>query len=278
MTHSPDSSRGDDGFPVIRTIALVIVALAMIWLALTVRLPDMEALRGRIDDFGFWSWAVFILVYAGVALTPIPVTIMALAGGLLFGVVAGSVLAVIGAMLGSLAGYAIARGLGKETVLRLLGKRGETLEQRLEDAGFKAVFTLRVLPGMPYWPINYAAGALGVRFQVFTIASLIASVPGQVSLVAIGAFLGNPTVLNGAVVVVAWVVVIVMTIWAWRAWRGTASIPLPGSTDDDGDGDNGSNSDIDSDDADSTGSAEAARTADADEERPRVSERTGTTD
>lgn len=225
--------RADSGFPVVRTILLVVVALAMIWLALNVRLPDIEVLRDRIDGFGFWSWAVFILVYAAVALTPIPVTIMALAGGLLFGVAVGSVISVIGAMLGSLAGYAIARGLGKETVLRLLGSRGDTLEGRLEDAGFEAVFTLRVLPGMPYWPINYAAGALGVPFQTFAIASLVASVPGQVSLVAIGAFLGEPTVAMGAVVAVAWIVVIVMTIWAWRAWRGTARVPLPGSSDED---------------------------------------------
>lgn len=231
MSHSPDSSRSDDGFPVIRTIGLVIAALVMIWLALTVRLPDMDALRDRIDDFGFWSWAVFILVYAGVALTPIPVTIMALAGGLLFGVTIGSVASVIGAMLGSLAGYAIARGLGKETVLQLLGSRGETLEERLEGAGFEAVFTLRVLPGVPYWPINYAAGALGVPFQVFAISSLVASIPGQVSLVAIGAFLGEPTVAMGVVVALAWVVVIVMTIWAWRAWKGIARFPLPGSAD-----------------------------------------------
>lgn len=213
----------------IRTILLVVIALVMIWLALTVRLPDMDSLRDRIDDFGFWSWAVFILAYAGVALTPIPVTIMALAGGLLFGVVAGSVVSVIGAMLGSIAGYATARALGKETVLGLLGSRGDTLEERLDDAGFEAVFTLRVLPGMPYWPINYAAGALGIPFQVFVWSSLIASIPGQISLVAIGAFLGERTIAAGAVVVVSWMVVIVMTIWAGRAWKGTAKVPLPGS-------------------------------------------------
>ena len=93
------------------------------------------------------------------------------------------------------------------------------------------MFTLRVLPGMPYWPINYAAGALGVPFQVFAISSLVASIPGQVSLVAIGAFLGQPTVAMGVVVALAWVVVIVMTIWAWRAWKGIARFPLPGSAD-----------------------------------------------
>lgn len=229
VSPSSGSSSSSSDFSVLRVILLVIFALAMIWLALTVRLPDMDALRDQIDDFGFWSWAVFIVVYAAVALTPIPVTIMALAGGLLFGVAVGSVVSVIGAMLGSIAGYAIARTLGKETVLHLLGSRGDTLEERLDDAGFEAVFTLRVLPGMPYWPINYAAGALGIPFQVFVWASMIASIPGQVSLVAIGAFLGEPTVAMGVVVAIAWLVVIVMTIWAARAWKGTARIPLPGS-------------------------------------------------
>jgi uncharacterized membrane protein YdjX (TVP38/TMEM64 family) len=154
---------------------------------------------------------------------------MALTAGVLFGTVTGSVLSVLGSMVGSFGAYWIARALGKETIFRLLGRHRASLEKRLDSAGFEAIFTLRVLPGIPYWPVNYAAGALGIPSRVFAVASAIASVPGQVSLVAIGAFVANPTMIRGSIVILSWAITIALTIWAARAWKGTASRPLPGS-------------------------------------------------
>lgn len=224
-------SSGPSWVSVLRFVGFIVVVLVMVWLAFNVRLPDLDELRARIESFGWWSWLVFVGVYAAVALTPIPVTLMALTGGVLFGVLTGSVLSIVASVLGSLAAYGIARGLGKETVLALLGRRRTTLERRLDSAGFDAVFMLRVMPGMPYWPVNYGAGALGVPFREFAIASLTASVPGQVSLVAVGAFAAEPSVVVGILMVLAWAAVLTLTIWAWRSWKGTASRPLPGSPD-----------------------------------------------
>lgn len=231
--HGADAARrGSRRGTALRVAGLAVVVVALIWVAATVRLPELDDLRERIEGFGWWSWLAFVAAYAVVALTPIPVTIMALLGGLLFGVVAGSLLSVVGAVIGSVGAYWIARAIGRTTVMRLLGRHARKLEDRLdESSGFAAVFTLRVMPGMPYWPVNYGAGALGVPSRVFSIASLVASVPGQVSLVSIGAFIAAPSFWSGAVVVLAWGVVLGFTIWAWRSWRGKAEHSLPGEPD-----------------------------------------------
>lgn len=213
----------------VRGGALLGAVLLMVWLAFNVRLPSVGELRDWIDGFGWGSRLVFIGAYAVVALTPIPVTVMAVTGGVLFGVLEGSILSVVGAVSGCLGAYWIARGVGSEIVLRLLGPYRATVERQLGSAGFAAVFTLRVLPGLPYWPINYGAGVLGVPYREFAVATAVASVPGQVSLVAVGAFAATPDVPHGIVVALAWLLVTIMTIWAWRAWRGTSSRPLPGS-------------------------------------------------
>jgi len=220
---------GISWWSLLRTAGLVIVILVMVWLAFNVRLPSLEELRGDIEAFGWWSWLAFIGVYAVVALTPIPVTLMALTAGVLFGTLGGTVLSLIGSMLGSIGAYWIARALGKSTVMRLVGSRAETLEKQLDRAGFEAVFTLRVMPGMPYWPVNYGAGAFGVPFGEFATASAIASIPGQASLVAIGAFAAEPGLWAGVTVVLAWTVVIILTIWAWRVLRGSSHRSLPGA-------------------------------------------------
>lgn len=214
---------------ILRTVGLVVAALVMVWLVFNVQLPGRDAMRADIESFGAWGWLVFVGAYAAIALTPIPVSVMAITAGVLYGTFAGSILSVIGAMIGSIGAYWLAHGLGRNTALWLLGSRRTTLEERLDSAGFEAVFTLRVLPGMPYWPVNYGGGAFGVPFRMFTIACAVASIPGQVSLVAIGAFAAQPSISTGTTVVVAWTVVILMTIWAWRAWRGISRWPLPGA-------------------------------------------------
>src|SRR5699024_11349512 len=78
---------------------------------------------------------------------------------------------------------------------------------------------LRLLPGFPYWPVNYGSGAFGVGQREFMLASLISVVPGQVSLVAIGSVIATPDGLHGVVVVVGWMIVLVLTIWAYRRWN-----------------------------------------------------------
>ena len=216
------SSGADSGIhwdSIIRNTALIIALLVLLWLAFNVRLPSADALREMIASWGWAAWLVFIATYAVVALTPIPVTVMAVTGGLLFGTLEGSILSVIGVFIGCWGAYWIARGLGKQATARLLGSHYRTAEQHLNQAGFQAVVMLRLLPGFPYWPVNYGSGAFGVSQRDFLLASALAILPGQVSLVAIGSFISNPSVTNGVVVGSGWAVVLVMTWWAYRRWK-----------------------------------------------------------
>lgn len=221
---------------VLRVGLLVAVVFFMLWLVLNVDLPtlsdvqaDVAMLRSTIADFGWWALPAFAVAYALVAVTPIPVTIMAVSAGILFGTIQGSLLSIAGVLLGSWGAYWLARALGRSLVRRLLGDRFAGLEEKLDSQGFEGVFLLRVMPGMPYWPINYGSGAFGVPQRDFVVATGMAAIPGQVSLVAIGAFAISPSVVNGIVVVLSWAVVLVMTIWAYRSLRGTSSRDLPGS-------------------------------------------------
>ncbi len=203
----------------LRNAALVAVVLGMLWLLFNVELPPADELQAAIEDFGWAAWPAFVGLYAIVALTPIPVTVMAVTGGFVFGTVIGSGLSVIGAFLGAWGAYWLARGLGKKTVLRLLGRYRSRVEEHLRHEGFEAVCALRLMPGVPYWPVNYGAGALGVRTRVYAPASLLSIIPGQVSLVAIGNFIAEPNAMAGAQVLIAWGVVVLLTILAYRRWR-----------------------------------------------------------
>lgn len=215
----PSTASGAHWGSWLRNTLLLAVLFGMLWLVFNVDLPTIDQLRAIRVSWGGIAWVAFILFYAIVAITPIPVTIMAVAGGVLFGAIEGSILSVIGALLGSWAAYWLARGLGKATVIKLLGKYAGTVERKLEKAGAESVYLLRVMPGLPYWPVNYGSGAFGISQRDFLVGSGISTIPGQVSLVAIGAFIAEPTIVSAIIVAAAWVVVITMTLFAYRSLR-----------------------------------------------------------
>lgn len=207
----------------LRNTLLILLLLVFLWLVFNVQLPSADRLHDLIASWGWAAWLVFIGIYAVVALTPIPVTVMAITAGLLFGVIEGSILSVIGVLLGCWGGYWLARGLGRQATAKLLGSHHRTVERHLDEAGFQAVVMLRLVPGFPYWPINYGSGAFGVEQRAYLLASTVAIIPGQISLVAIGAFISTPNILNGIVVAAGWAVVLVMTVWAYRRWKAARS-------------------------------------------------------
>lgn len=218
----PQGAHGESRVPwgsILRNVALALAVLAGLWLVFNVHLPSLDGLQKQIADAGFWGFGIFILLYAVVAATPIPVTIMAVAGGLAFGLVFGTILSMIGVLAGCFGGYWISRALGRDTVMKLLGNHAEAIESRLTNGGFYAVCTLRLMPGFPYWPVNYGSGALGIRSRTFLIATVVSALPGQLSLVAVGAFIGNPGIITGTAVGISWALVIVLTIFTFRRWK-----------------------------------------------------------
>ncbi|MCI4010710.1 TVP38/TMEM64 family protein [Brevibacterium sp. ZH18] len=206
---------------ILRNVALALVILVCLWLVFNVRLPSLDSLQDEIAQAGFWGFSIFIGLYAVVAATPIPVTIMAVAGGLVFGLPFGTLLSMIGVVAGCYGGYWISRGLGRDTVMKLLGSHAEAIESRLTNGGFYAVCMLRLMPGFPYWPVNYGSGALGIKSRTFLFATVVSALPGQLSLVAVGAFIGNPGIVNGIAVGISWALVIVLTIITFRRWKLT---------------------------------------------------------
>ena len=224
----PQGAHGESRVPwgsILRNVALALAVLAGLWLVFNVHLPSLDGLQKQIADAGFWGFGIFILLYAVVAATPIPVTIMAVAGGLAFGLVFGTVLSMIGVLAGCFGGYWISRALGRDTVMKLLGSHAEAVESRLTNGGFYAVCTLRLMPGFPYWPVNYGSGALGIRSRTFLIATAVSALPGQLSLVAVGAFIGNPGIITGTAVGISWALVIVLTILTFRRWKSAQKHP-----------------------------------------------------
>ena len=136
--------------------------------------------------------AAYVLAYVCVTAFSLPgAAAMTLAGGFLFGTLAGGGLAVVGATIGATAVFAAARtALGDRLRLRTGGMLARIEEGFRRDAASYLLF-LRLVPAFPFFVVNIAAALLGARPGVFVATTLVGIVPGTFVFASIGAGLGS---------------------------------------------------------------------------------------
>ena len=169
--------------PWIKLAALVALVAAALLAARLTPLGDLlsrdgvgriiESLRGSA-----WAPLLFILLYAGATAVAIPGTILTLAGGALFGTLWGTVYNSIAANLGANAAFLIARFLGRDAVERIAGDRLSKLDRATEAHGFRGLFTLRLLPFIPFNALNFGSGLTSMSWAAYAGATALGILPG----------------------------------------------------------------------------------------------------
>jgi uncharacterized membrane protein YdjX (TVP38/TMEM64 family) len=181
---------------------LVVAAVMGLFVALGgARYISMETLQqksGALTAFTgrhhFWSVTLYILTYVAVVAFSLPgALIMTLTGGFLFGAWVGSAAAVAGVSLGSAVMFLIARSaLGGVLKSRIrAGGRLERLEAGIRRNAFLCILTLRLIPAMPIWLVNIAAGFVHMPVSTYLTATVIGIIPSTVIYASIGSTFGR---------------------------------------------------------------------------------------
>ncbi|HEY4043499.1 MAG TPA: VTT domain-containing protein [Rhodopila sp.] len=138
------------------------------------------------------SAAIYLMVYTATAALSLPhAAIVTVAGGLLFGAVAGCALTVAGATFGASILLLVLRTAFARTVGQHRERIPETVRSRLATDGFSYLLALRFIPLFPFWMVNLAAAVAGIRLAVFVPATLIGIAPASFVLSSIGAGVGT---------------------------------------------------------------------------------------
>lgn len=159
-------------------VALVVAGVAVLrWGPVAERL-DAAELLATLHAVGAKPWAPAALVGAYVVLCPlgVPVSPLMLAGGLVFGFAAGTLVNLAGTWLGAALTFGVARLLGRDLVAQLLGPRLAAIERTVERHGFWTLVRLRFVP-IPFAAVNYAAALAGVRPGIFLVATAVGLAP-----------------------------------------------------------------------------------------------------
>ena len=150
-----------------------------------------DELVGFVGANALSASLIFIGVYAlAVALSVPGAALLTITGGLLFGVVWGVVLVVIGATAGAILVFLAARTALGDILYERAGPWIRKLEDGFRADAFNYLLTLRLIPIVPFWLVNLVPAFFGVSLPVFAIATVIGIVPGTIVFVSVGNGLG----------------------------------------------------------------------------------------
>ena len=170
-------------------LVLLIALAALTWKLSTWLTP--QQLQQALQQTGGWAPVLYIGLFILLPTFFFPVAVLALAGGLLFGLWWGSVYTFIGAVLNCALMFLLARYVGRSQVQRLVEQKlSPQWQRRLQMAdgkeGFLLLVILRLIPAVPYNLINYTFGLTGISFSSYLLASAIGIIPGTFAFINIG--------------------------------------------------------------------------------------------
>ncbi|KDB01706.1 membrane protein [Defluviimonas sp. 20V17] len=174
-------------------LALVGLVLGILWLvapsifAEARGVLDRDRLEMLVARAGLWGPVVIVaLMTIAVVASPIPSAPIALAAGAGYGHLWGTVLVVIGAELGALIAFGLARVLGHGVLRRVFGQRMDAGLLGSQAALTTTVFASRLMPFVSFDMISYAAGLSRLHAWRFALATLAGIVPASFVLAHFG--------------------------------------------------------------------------------------------
>lgn len=148
----------------------------------------IEELQRLTREAGIGGYVVYALGYGLIALF-FPASLLTIAGGAIFGVLAGSIVVAAGATLASALAFLIARTIGRRRLQRLIDAdpRYRAVDRAIEKEGARIVFLVRLAAVFPFTLMNYLFGLTSVRFLPYLAATAVGILPGTLAFVTIGA-------------------------------------------------------------------------------------------
>ena len=133
----------------------------------------------------------FVIYLASTAFSLPGAAVLSLAGGALFGLTAGTLLVSFASTIGATLAMLIARVLLRDWVQNRFAAQMETINSGMMKEGAFYLFTMRLLPAVPFFAINLVMGLTPLRTVTFFWVSQLGMLPGTLVYVNAGSELGK---------------------------------------------------------------------------------------
>jgi len=192
-----------------RTRVLVLLAIALAIAAFVYfdlqRFVTLDAVKSRQaavaayrDAHPLLAAAAYALVYVAMTGLSLPgAVVLTLAGGAVFGLLWGTVLVSFASTLGATLAFLAARFLFRDAVAARFEDRLRTVDAGIAREGAFYLFTLRLVPVVPYFLVNLAMGLTALPTRTYYWVSQLGMLPATIVFVNAGTELGQITSLRG---------------------------------------------------------------------------------
>ena len=115
------------------------------------------------------------------------------AASYMFGVAKGFALSLIGAVIGTVISFYLAKLLGSDAVKLFFGEEKVRDYKRKLDSGrgLLLAFLIYLIPGIPKDLVSYAAGVSDMRIRPFLLVATMGRIPGMLGSLLLGHFFGR---------------------------------------------------------------------------------------
>lgn len=183
-------------FAIVKFVVLIAVVVG-IPLYIYVFHKDMITSFRSLDDaaaflrqYKQYSIPVYLIAEVlQILISILPGQLFQMAAGYLFGFVPGVLLTLLGAIVGTVITFYLARVLGSDAVHMMLGEdRSKHYMEILNSRrAYLITFILYMIPGLPKDTICYVAGVSDIRLIPFLVISVAGRMPAMAASVAFGA-------------------------------------------------------------------------------------------
>ncbi|MFQ6022254.1 MAG: TVP38/TMEM64 family protein [Acidiferrobacterales bacterium] len=148
---------------------------------------SMADIKRFVKSSGHWGVGASISLMVLHSFVPFPAELVAIANGMIYGPIWGTVITWIGAMLGAFLAFGLSRKIGRPFVRRMLtNKRVRKVDDWLARYGAGALLFSRFIPVIAFNLINYAAGLTKISWWTFGWMTGVGILPLTTLMVVMG--------------------------------------------------------------------------------------------
>lgn len=143
---------------------------------------NLQFLKDMVNENLFLAVMLYVgITIIGCVVLALPGVTFAIAAGLLFGPVLGTVCCSAATTIGAMLAFAVGRFFLKDSIKPMVMKNKYIKKWMFDETGGNEIFVLmitRLVPVFPYNLQNFAYGVTDIRFSTYSVCSLIFMLPG----------------------------------------------------------------------------------------------------
>ncbi len=175
-------------------LAVFLAAVLALWQSGLLAQLSLENLKLRQSELAAWTSAnpwtaagIFFAVYVLVTGASLPgAAILTLAAGALFGLIEGTLLASFASSIGATLAFLSSRYLLRDAIRARYGERLRSFDEGIGKDGAFYLFTLRLVPVVPFFLVNLLAGLTTLNTRTFYAVSQAGMLAGTLVYVYAG--------------------------------------------------------------------------------------------